>query len=539
MSHKISILDCTLRDGGYYNHWDYSPELVAFYLSAMGNARVDAIEIGFRLLDKKGFKGPYAYSTDEFLSKLSLPKAVLIGVMVNAKDLLVYESGPEAAVGKLFQPQNLSPIGLVRVAAHFQEVEQCGPLVRRLREKGYQVGFNLMQSGGRSREEIEKVARIISGWNAVDILYFADSLGNMNPSSMGEIVLALRSFWKGPIGFHAHDNMGLALQNCLVAAESGVEWLDGTILGMGRGAGNVRTEHLLIELQRKGLGDFYPDAVFPLALEHFEELRQKYGWGMNLLYYLSASYGIHPTYVQELLGGQSYEPHHLISALEFLKKEGGRSYSQSQMKRAVLKPQGASEGTWIATGWAKGRDFLLIAPGPGTTRYREAILQFIERTNPVVICLNANSSFPWEKVTAYAACHQARLLLDSEALCSLRKPLIAPLGAIPDPVQSKFSNVEILNYGLQVEEGVFRTSSTGCTIPSSLVAAYVMALAVSSGARRTLLAGFDGFGASDPRQAEMMHVLNCYPQIGREVPLLAVTPTSYPVTQSSVYAPDL
>ncbi len=543
-SQKITVLDCTLRDGGYYNQWDFPADLVSFYLSAVGNARVDAIEIGFRLLDKTGFKGPFAYSTDEFLSRLSLPKGVLTAVMVNAKDPLSFAGGPEKAVDHLFSERDRSPVGLVRVAAHFQEVPRCGAIVKRLKDKGYKVGFNLMQSGGRSRQEIETVVREVAGWNAVDILYFADSLGNMEAGSLKETVETLRSYWKGAIGFHAHDNRGLALQNCLAAADLGVDWLDATVLGMGRGAGNVRTEHLLIELERRRVGSYYPEAVFPLALDHFEGLRKRYGWGPHLLYYLSASYGIHPTYVQELVG-RGLEPHQMISAIEFLKKEGGRSYSEGQMKKAILRPQGgppqgaSAEGNWTATGWAKGRDFLLIAPGPGTVRYQQSILEFIEKRNPIVICLNANDHFPCEKVTAYAACHQARLLLDCEALSSLKKPLIAPLAAIPDAVRPRFNNVEILNYGVQVEEGRFEAGPTGCTIPASLVAAYAFALAVSSGARRVLLAGFDGFGPGDPRQVEMEQLLLCYPQIGKEIPILAVTPTSYQVAQSSIYAPDL
>lgn len=536
----LTFLDCTFRDGGYYNHWDFDRDLVGFYLAAMGNAKVDAIEMGFRILSKGNFQGAFAYTTDEFLAKLPLPQGILIGVMVNAKELLNHAAGSERAVDLLFQEASRSPVGLVRVAAHFSETPRCGPILTRLKELGYKTGLNLMQAGGRSDSEITEVAKMVSSWGTVDVLYFADSLGNMNPGTVAQTARALRSHWQGPLGFHAHDNKGQALGNCLAAIDAGISWLDGTLLGMGRGAGNVRTEHLLLELQQKGF-PYHAQPLFPLILEHFEELRQRYGWGMNLLYYLSACYGIHPTYVQDLLANQHFEPHQMVAALESLKQEG--SYSSTRLQQAVLRPQTSTsdEGTWSAASWncPKGRDFLLIAPGPGMIRHLEAILRFIERTDPVVICLNANPVFPWERVTAYAACHQARLFLDSDLLTSLKKPLMAPFSAIPETLREKFKKVELLNYGMKVVEGTFEVRPTGCTLPVGLVAGYAFAVSVASGARRILMAGFDGFGPNDPRHVDMDCVLHHYQEVGKGIPLVAVTPTMYPIEQASIYAPDL
>ena len=88
ISKKITILDCTLRDGGYYGNWDFDRSTVKRYLAAMSIAKVDIIEIGFRFLPQKKFLGPFAYSADEYLNSLSLPTNIEVAVMVNARELI-------------------------------------------------------------------------------------------------------------------------------------------------------------------------------------------------------------------------------------------------------------------------------------------------------------------------------------------------------------------------------------------------------------------------------------------------------------------
>ena len=85
---KLKILDCTLRDGGYYNNWDFSRELIEEYLQAMSAAKIDYVEIGFRFFKKDTYLGPCAYTTSSFLETLNIPKGLKIGIMVNAKDIL-------------------------------------------------------------------------------------------------------------------------------------------------------------------------------------------------------------------------------------------------------------------------------------------------------------------------------------------------------------------------------------------------------------------------------------------------------------------
>ncbi|MBI4535085.1 MAG: aldolase, partial [Ignavibacteriae bacterium] len=119
---SIVFVDCTLRDGGYYNNWDYPSDLIEEYLGAMSSLSVDYVEIGFRSFDKRGFKGGAAYSTDAWICRLPVPNGLNIGVMVNASEVVRHPDGVIPALEQLFAPASESPVTLVRFACHVHEI---------------------------------------------------------------------------------------------------------------------------------------------------------------------------------------------------------------------------------------------------------------------------------------------------------------------------------------------------------------------------------------------------------------------------------
>jgi 4-hydroxy 2-oxovalerate aldolase len=281
MSDKFLFIDCTLRDGGYYNAWDFSLETVHDYLNAMVVAGVDVVELGLRSLKNEGFKGAYAYSTDDFLKSLSIPNELKVGVMVNAAELLGDEP-LEELLKRLFPASaENSPVDLVRIACHVHEFAEALPASVWRKEAGYKVGFNLMQVADRSQEEVESLACEANRWS-LDVLYFADSMGSMDPEHTARLIGWLRKHWKGALGIHTHDNMGMAMRNTLRAMKDGVTWLDATVTGMGRGPGNAKTEYLAIEIAKKrGLNS----NLVPLASlirRVFGPMQYECGWGTNV-----------------------------------------------------------------------------------------------------------------------------------------------------------------------------------------------------------------------------------------------------------------
>jgi 4-hydroxy 2-oxovalerate aldolase len=531
----MKFLDCTLRDGGYYNAWDFSPDLIHQYLDAMQTAGVDVVELGFRSLKNKGFQGPCAFTTDEFIRSLSIPPGLTIGVMVNGNEL-VGEVLQQEALERLFpNPAAESPVDLVRIACHVHEFEKALPAVSWLKERGYQVGFNLMQVADRTEEEIKALARQAKAY-PMDALYFADSMGSMNPDQAAQIIRWFRSEWEGAMGIHTHDNLGLALSNTLRAIDEGVTWVDSTVTGMGRGPGNARTEELAIELaERRGKRvNLVP--LMALLRQHFKPLQAHYGWGTNSYYYLSGKYGIHPTYIQEMLSDSRYDEEDVLAVIEHLRAEGGKKFNLITLDVARHFYRGEPKGQWSPTAEFKGREVLLLGAGPGVARHRQALERYIRERRPLVLALNTQSAIDTAMIDLRVACHPVRLLADVDRHAALPQPLITPFSMLPQDVQASLADKAVLDYGLQVQAGTFAFDETHCTAPNSLVVAYALAVATSGQASRILMAGFDGYGADDPRSQEMQTLFEQYQQAEQALPLTAITPTRYGLHTESIYA---
>lgn len=530
----MKLLDCTLRDGGYYNRWDFPRALVAQYLEAMPAAGVDVLELGFRSLRNEGFRGACAYTSDAFLRSLPLPPAATIGVMVNASELLA-ELPLEAALERLFpQPAQASPVDLVRIACHLREFSAALPAAEWLRERGYRVGFNLMQMADREDAEVVALAREAAGY-PLEVLYFADSLGSMGPEECARTTALLREGWAGELGIHTHNNMGRAMQNSLAALDAGASWVDATVCGMGRGPGNTRTEELALEIaERRGRA---PNMVPMMKLlnRHFWPLQRRFGWGPNPYYYLAGKYRIHPTYIQEMLSDSRYSEEDVLAAIDHLRVEGGRQFSTNTLDAARHFFQGEARGQWQPAQVMAGRELLLLGSGDGVREHRDGLEEYIRARRPVVLAMNTQSGIAPELIDYRVACHPVRLLADCEAHTQLPQPLITPASLLPQDVREALAGKELLDFGLRVEADVFAFEASRCTLPTSLVIAYALAVATSGEVKEVLMAGFDGYPAGDPRNRELEDLLQAYASHPQARPLKAVTPCGYRIAEVSIY----
>ncbi|HDC4325063.1 aldolase catalytic domain-containing protein [Aeromonas hydrophila] len=535
----MKILDCTLRDGGYYNNWDFDSEVVTQYLNSVASANIDYVELGLRNFGKAGFLGAFAYSTENFINTLTLPEGPTYGVMVDAKTILESGMAIEEAIDALFVPAANSKIELVRVAAHFNEVEFSGPIVAHLKRLGYIVGFNLMQAGGKADDVIADKARHAASWDGLDVLYFADSLGNMDGHEVQRIVKALRTNWTGPMGIHTHNNMGKGLDNTLSAMEVGVSWLDTTVTGMGRGAGNTQTEYLLAYLE-KGESKYQPKPIYELVIRYFEAMQKKYGWGSNLLYFLGAQNDVHPTYIQNLLSSTHYGTDEIIGAIDYLSKlEGTTSYNGAVLDTALSFSDSKIEvtGSQDIQGIFDDKDILIIANAQNTGKYSSAIEMYIKNINPVVISINTTAYIDPVLIDYYVISHNSKFLSESKLYKGLDKPIILPKCRFSNAELSDLEGVNLIDYGLEIVKERFTTHGTYVTAPYDITTAYILGALLESKVNSISVVGFDGYAQDDIRQQEMVDILNRYHAHERSLEIKSLTPTSYPIAKGSVYAP--
>jgi 4-hydroxy 2-oxovalerate aldolase len=545
----VNILDCTLRDGGYYNNWDFEPDVVKRYLHAVQASSIDVIEIGFRSLPKTSFMGPYVYCTDEFLEELDLPSDPTIGVMINCKEFLVDKDSPDTMVKKLFREADDSPIELVRIAINFNRALEAESIACTLKTLGYQVAINLMQAHGKKEEEYSNLAEKITAWNTLDVLYFADSLGNMTPEKVAVVCRSLKKGWEGPLGIHTHNNKNLALINTIAATENGVSWCDATITGMGRGAGNASTESLLMEMNLNGkhVGDA---TLLQESVEDFTRYKSKYNWGSNIYYHFASNNDIHPTFVQTLLNDVRYQKRQVLDILKnFSSKEmrlltgqpiNPSDYSIDALnaaQTAIFEGQNIPTGTWDATGWLADREVLIVGAGPSVKRYNEGVIKYVEIHKPAVLELNVNRSIPSSLLTASVVSLEARAIFDILQYGKLDHPIILPMTRIGNLIGELIEELDIYDYGLAVETDTFEFLPTGCRLHLPYTACYALAVATQAGAKMINLVGFDGYSAGDPRQEEMNNLFRLYKKNEKSLPITSLTPSSYNVNKGSIYSP--
>jgi 4-hydroxy 2-oxovalerate aldolase len=356
----------------------------------------------------------------------------------------------------------------------------------------------------------------------------------MNENSVCEFIDLIMTEWSGEVGIHAHDNKGYALINSLSAIDCGVNYIDATILGMGRGAGNTKMESLLIEITNKGLGKYNSDAIFSLALREFTELQSRYKWGSSIYYYLSAVHRIHPIYIQEMLDDKRYSVDQILSAISFLKDNTSSSYSLENMINALSSSSGGKHGSWSAKGWAKDKEVLIVGSGPSIGKYIDEIKQYIEINNPIVLCLNINQNIPENLVTAYVACHEARIAIELGLYANLTKPLILPMGRMPSEIYEFLSTINILDYGLKIAKDNIYAYDNGCVLDKNLVLMYALYMLSVSCAKKISLTGIDGYKRNSLKQQEMVSFLNQFVKSNRLLKLCAITPTTYPINQELI-----
>ena len=163
------------------------------------------------------------------------------------------------------------------------------PAAQWLEEKGFHVGINILNVSDLTEPEIIDIGKHARKW-PINVINLVDSLGSLRPETLSSLVQCFKAEWKGPLGFRGRDNMRLALLNTLTAIDEAVTWVDSSIDGIGKGAGNTRTEELVIE---KKLG-LIPDLASLLKFSriYIEPLKRIKPWGTILATTLLACTGL-------------------------------------------------------------------------------------------------------------------------------------------------------------------------------------------------------------------------------------------------------
>ena len=356
---NFKILDCTLRDGGYYTNWDFSRELVKEYIDAFNVLPVDYLELGYRSRPLDGYLGEYFYCPVYILEEIRSWTDKKLVIILNEKDVRKEDAE------ELIRPI-VGLIDMVRIAVDPDNFERAIELAREIKKIGLRVSFNVMyMSTWKERKEFLDQIPLCN--DLMEYFYMVDSYGGVYPKDVEEIFELVRSRTNVKIGFHGHNNLELAHVNTLVAIDAGVDIVDATVTGMGRGAGNLKTELLLT-----GLNTSMDLEVNFNALSHivdrFEELQAQYKWGTNLPYMVSGANSLPQKNVMEWVTMGSYSFNSIIRALQ--NKKHGKKDNQ---KFEDFKPEKQ---------YSKA---LIVGGGPSAVEHLQAILGFVDQAEDLCI----------------------------------------------------------------------------------------------------------------------------------------------------------
>ena len=239
------LTDTTLRDGDHAINHSYSPEMVRAIVKELDDAGVPVIEVSHG----SGLKGSCIQQGFSVHSEFDLIAAAV-------------ETAKQAKIASLFVPgigtskelKEAVEIGIdmIRIAVHCTEADVTEQYFRMAKELGIEaVGF-LMMSHTQPADVLVTQAKLMESYGA-DCVYVVDSAGAMVQSDVREKVSALKDALSIEVGFHGHNNLGLAIGNTITALEAGADQIDGTLRGLGAGAGNAPTEVLTAVLNKMGI----------------------------------------------------------------------------------------------------------------------------------------------------------------------------------------------------------------------------------------------------------------------------------------------
>lgn len=267
---KTKLLDCTIRDGGYINNWNFNDIFVTDLINNLDKSNYDYIELGYCYKDTKYFEKYGGKWNNINPNIFNLQKNnIKFSVMCDNKDFQKH----------LFYNNNKN-IDLIRLAFHKNEINSAITNAAYLQDLGYKISLNAMGTINYNSDELKNLCNNYNKYN-FEYLYIADTYGGMYPSDIKTIQNKIYKYTNNNVklGFHSHNNIQNGINNVFYCIDNNFDIVDTTVFGLGRGIGNAQTELLLCKLH-KLYGNYYPFPIIKFIQDHM------YDFTLNNIYYL-------------------------------------------------------------------------------------------------------------------------------------------------------------------------------------------------------------------------------------------------------------
>lgn len=390
---KISLLDCTLRDGGYLNDWEFGHDNIVNIFERLVSAELDIIEVGFinesREYDTNRTIFPDAESVNRTYAGLSKGQSMIVGMI---------DYGT-CGIGRMI-PASESFMDGIRVIFKKEKKEGAIAFCRQIKELGYHVFAQAVSITSYNDEELMELIGLV---NDLEPYAFSlvDTYGLLHKNQLMHYFEFANQHMKTNIGlgYHSHNNFQLAYANCIEVMElpyiERQVVIDGTLYGMGKSAGNAPLE-LLATYMNDNLGKQYHCSQLLEAIDvTMLELYKQIPWGYSFKFFLSASKDCHPNYVTYLMDKKKLSVKSINEILDKLEDSKKLLYDGEYIERLYVEYQkhecDDEKDRIHFRNWLSGREVLLLAPGKNVVEQSGRIQEYLTERgaeNVVKIAIN-------------------------------------------------------------------------------------------------------------------------------------------------------
>lgn len=388
---KFELLDCTLRDGGYINDWEFGQDTLVNVCERVCASGVEFIELGFlderRVFDINRSIMPNTTCMERIYGSIPKGETKWVG-MIDFGTCSIEN----------IQPCSESILDGIRVIFKKHLREAAMAFCQQLKDKGYIVFSQLVSITSYEDDELMDFIRLANEVKpyAVSVV---DTYGLMHKSKLFHYYDILNENLDDSIaiGYHAHNNFQLGYSNCIEMMErhNGLERtiiVDGTIYGMGKSAGNAPTE-LLAMYMNANFGKHYDIGMMLEVIDSsLMNIFKVTPWGYNMMFFIAASNDCHPNYVSYLLEKKTLPVKSINEILKGLKGDKKLLYDKALIENLYLEYQKNrledSDDIKKLAETLKGKGVLVLGPGPSVVDEAENISQFIREKKPTIIAIN-------------------------------------------------------------------------------------------------------------------------------------------------------
>lgn len=485
MKNKL-LLDCTLRDGGYLNDWEFGHDTLINVFERLVSTKVEVIEIGF--LDHRR---TYDINRSIFPDTASISKT--FGKVDKGNALVVAMIDYGTCDLEHLQPCAESYLDGIRVIFKQKVMHEAIAYSKQIKALGYQVFTQAVSITSYSDEDLMELISLVNDLDPF-ALSMVDTYGLLHQSNLMHVfqILDKHLFPGIRLGYHAHNNFQMGYANCIEILNTVTErtiLVDGTLYGMGKSAGNAPLELLAMYMNENCSKNYDLYQMLEAIETGIMDIYRKVYWGYNLFYYVAAMNKCHPNYVSHLMEKRTLSIKSVNQILMMIDKKKKLDYDQTHIDELYLRYQKTecddSEALERLTKQLANQKILLLGPGKSIIDNTEDIQSYIQENAPFVIPINY---LPVSFRADYLFLTNSKRYLQISSV--LNEPQHKELRIISTSnvtdARSEFSCK--LNYSTLIDENT--------DIPdNSLV--MLLKLLMKVGASNVALAGFDGYSEEE------------------------------------------